>query len=396
MSARRISLRTRLLLSFAVVGAVGIGAFFVTARLTAPSFFETRLAHITGRQPQGRGPGAAGGGTQAAELDAELDSAMTRSLNYALLIGSGVALAVGGAGAFLLARQLSHPARRLAEASRGIAAGDYAQRVPEDGPPEVAGLAQAFNTMAASLHGVEQRRRELIGDVAHELRSPVAILRGYLEGLADGVLEPAPEVWERLFEETGRMSRIVDDLGQLSRAEAGQLALDIAPLDAGIIAQETAERMRPEFDARGIKLAVQTSGRAPVMADRDRLVQILTNLLSNARNYTPTGGSVLVDVRAERGAATIAVRDTGAGLAADHLAHVFERFYRVDRSRSRASGGSGVGLTIARALAVAMGGTLTAKSPGVGRGSTFTLRLPLAAGQGPQLEQTLSEPRPGT
>lgn len=391
-----MSLRTRLLFGFAAVGAVGIGVFFVTARLTAPNFFETRLAHITNRPAEDRGPGPMAGGTQMAELDAELDNAMTRSLNYSLLIGSGVALAVGGAAAFLLARQLSNPAQRLAEASRGIAAGNYDQRVPEAGPPEVAGLAHAFNTMAASLEGVEQRRRELIGDVAHELRSPVSILQGYLEGLSDGVLEPGPEVWERLSEETGRMSRIVDDLGQLSRAEAGELDLDLAVLDAAAVAAETAERMRPEFEARGIELTVATSGPAPVIADRGRLIQILTNLLSNARNHTPAGGRVTLAVQMERGIATIAVRDTGAGIAPEHLPHVFERFYRVDPSRSRASGGSGVGLTIGRAFAIAMGGTLTAVSPGSGQGSTFTLRFPIASDPRAALEQTLSERRPGS
>lgn len=373
MNPARFSLRTRLLLSYIAVSVVGIVVAFVVVRLTAPSFFDERVNHMANVNARGPGP------MLRADEAAQVDDAMTRSLNQALALAAGVAIVIGGAASILLSRELAGRTRRLAEASTRIAAGDYAQRVPEDGPPELAEMAASFNAMAGSLASVEQRRRELIGDVAHELRSPVAVLRGYVEGLSDGVFEPGEPVWSRLAEETGRISRLVDELGELSRAESGRLELDLATLDAGAVVHEVAARLAERFERKEVSLdAVPPPSPLFVTADAERLGQVLTNLLTNALNYTEPGGSVSAAVRPDGRSVAFVVRDTGIGIAPEHLPHVFERFYRVDPSRSRASGGSGIGLTIARALAEAMHGSLEAHSEGPGQGSTFTLRLPAA------------------
>jgi signal transduction histidine kinase len=279
----------------------------------------------------------------------------------------------------LVARQVSRPVRSLASASRRIADGDYDQRVAADGPGELAELGASFNTMAAALENVEQRRGALIGDVAHELRTPVTVLRGYVEGLADGVFPASAETWAKLDEETARLSRLVEELQSLSRAEAGQLAVSTAPVDPVGIVNAAAQRFRLAFADKGLRLDAVTPARLPtVLADPERLVQVLSSLLDNALRYTPAPGTVTIAARQEGDNVAFSVRDSGIGIAAEHLPHVFERFYRADRSRARSSGGSGVGLTIARALAAAMGGVLRAESGGPGQGSTFTLVLPAA------------------
>ena len=370
----RFSLRTRLLISYLAVCGIGVAVLFVTVELTAPSFFQQRIEHM------GSGAGQGGQG-QARRLEeaAALDDAMSRSLRQGLAIAAAAAIAVGILAGVLLSRQVGKPARRLADASTRIARGEYDERVVPEGPPEFVELASSFNAMAASLAGVEQRRRELIGDVAHELRTPITVISGYVEGLADGVFPATSETWTKLAEETGRLGRLTEELGELSRAESGRLALGLAAIEPARAMDSAVAGLRPQFAAGGLTLTVDArAGLPPVRADFDRLVQVLTNLLVNALKYTPPPGEVFATARAVDGTVAFAVRDTGVGIEAEHLAHVFERFYRVDRSRSRGSGGSGIGLTIAKALAEAMGGTLRAESGGAGQGSTFTLVLPVA------------------
>jgi signal transduction histidine kinase len=240
-------------------------------------------------------------------------------------------------------------------------------------------LAADFNAMAAALAGTEQRRRALIGDVAHELRTPLTVLEGTLEGLLDGVVAPDSTTWARLHGEAGRLRRLVDDLQELSRAEAGQIPLGLEAVSPGRIVAAAVERLAGPFADKGVALATELAGGLPlVLADHERAVQILTNLLTNALRHTPTTGTVRVAARDAGDAVEFAVADTGAGIAAEHLPHIFERFYRADRARSRALGGSGIGLTIARALVEAMGGAIRAESDGPGRGATVTFTLPVA------------------
>ena len=233
--------------------------------------------------------------------------------------------------------------------------------------------------MPGALEQAERRRLELIGDVAHELRTPLATLEGYLEGLLDGVVEPSAPTWARLHDEARRLRRLVDDLQELSRAEARQLVLDIREAPAAAIVQAALDRLGAEFAERGLDLRVVVApGLPPVRADRDRAVQVLTNLLTNALRYTPAPGRVEVAVARTGAAVTIRVADTGIGFTPEQAGRLFERFYRADGSRARALGGAGVGLAIARALVDAMGGRIWAESPGPGRGSTFAFTLPLA------------------
>src|SRR5664279_2151118 len=232
--------------------------------------------------------------------------------------------------------------------------------------------------MAGSLEATERRRLQLVGDVAHELRTPLATLDGYLEGLQDGVVEASPDTWTLLRRETGRLNRLVDDLSQLWRAEARQLPLTIETMDVSMIVADVAEQFRSLALSRSQTITADLPTGLMVQADRDRLAQILGNYLSNAIRYSPDGSDVVVTaLRGDRGIA-VAVRDRGPGLTPEQRDQVFERFYRIDPSRSRALGGSGIGLAIVRALADAMGGRAWAESDGPGTGSTFSLSLPAA------------------
>jgi signal transduction histidine kinase len=219
--------------------------------------------------------------------------------------------------------------------------------------------------------------------VAHELRTPISTLEGYLEGLLDGVIAPTPETWARLHDEAGRLHRLVTDLQDLSRVEARQLSLTLEAVAPAPLAEAALDRVRPVFAEKGLALAAEIPATLPaIRADRDRVVQVLTNLLTNALRYTPAPGQVTLILSRAAGSSELLfqVTDTGIGLAPEQLPHVFERFYRVDKSRSRAAGGSGIGLTIARALVEAMGGRIWATSAGPGQGSTFAFTLPVARG----------------
>ena len=260
--------------------------------------------------------------------------------------------------------------------------GRYGECAPvRDGADELGELSQSFNAMARALEEAERRRMEVISDVSHELRTPLSTIRGYMEGLAEGVVEPTEETWTLLYAEFERLGRLVDDLRRLSRAEAGQLDLSIAPVSPAEVVGFTVGGMLPLFDEKGVELKSAVPGDLPsVLADVDRVVQVLSNLLSNALRHTPDGGRVVVEAKAAGDEVTFEVTDTGTGIAPEHLERLFERFYRVEKSRSRgeARGGSGVGLTISRALVEAIGGRIWAESPGLGEGATFAFTLPVS------------------
>lgn len=297
----------------------------------------------------------------------------------ALFVAALSATLAGVVTSTLLLRQILRPLDEIAQNSRRIAAGHYDERVAVPASAELATVASSFNQMAAALADVEAQRVALIGNVAHELRTPLTGMEGYLEGLIDGVFQAGPEVFGELQHEVHRMRRLVNDLQTLSNVEAGQVAFQLADVDLVALTQRVVARLRPQVLGGELDLAVDAPvPLPPVRADPDRVAQILFNLVGNAVAYTPAGGRITVHVTAADGLASAAVVDTGVGIAAADLPHLFERFYRVDRSRSRASGGSGIGLTVARHLAWAMGGDVTAASAGPGRGSTFTLTLPLA------------------
>jgi signal transduction histidine kinase len=262
-----------------------------------------------------------------------------------------------------------------------LSTGRYGERLPVRQADELGELAESFNAMAGALEAAEQRRLDVISDVSHELRTPLSTLQGYMEGLAEGVVEPSEETWALLYEEAERMRRLVDDLRQLSQAEAGQLTLIPAPVSPVEVVRLATGRMLPLFDEKGVELrSAVPENLPPVLADTGRVVQVLTNLLDNSLRHTPAGGRVAVEAKAGGDEATFKVTDAGEGIAPEHLPHVFERFYRAEKSRSRseARGGSGVGLAISRALVGAMGGGIRAESPGPGKGATFAFTLPVS------------------
>ncbi len=315
------------------------------------------------------------------QVDAALADTFRASLGQGLLVAGTAAIVTAVTASLLVSRRIAGPIHELAGASHRVAGGHYAERVKASGRDELGQLGSSFNAMAAALEATERRRSELIGDVAHELRTPLATLRGYLEGLMDGVVAPSDQTWARLHDETGRLQRLIDDLQELSRAEAKQLSLQLWPVAEADLVQTAAERLSPAYAEKGVTLGTSIEPTLPAaLADGDRAVQVLTNLLGNALRYTPAEGSVQVlATLADAHEIAVSVSDTGAGIPAEHLPRIFERFYRVDKSRSRALGGSGIGLTIARALVEAMGGRIWAESPGAGRGATFTFTLPVAA-----------------
>src|SRR5579859_3218956 len=386
------TLGVRLFATYLAVLGVAILALWLAIDLVAPPVFELhlrRMMGVGGPFGPGGGPGHGMGMPPSAGLDAALGETFRAALSQSLLLASGAAVLAAVAASVLVTRGLVSPVRRLVRASGRLAAGHYDERVPGGPGEEMGDLAASFNELAAALETTEQRRRELIGDVAHELRTPLATLEGYLEGLLDGVVAPDQRTWAKLRDESARLRRLVDDLQELSRAEAGQIALNLRPIEPSAIARAALDRLAGLWEDKGLTLRVDMQADLPLVnADFDRAVQVLTNLLTNALRYTPAPGEVQLQVAAVPGSVRIGVRDSGVGIAPEHLAHVFERFYRVDKSRSRASGGSGVGLTIARALAEAMGGEIVAASAGAGQGATFSFTLPLARGAGVQLPAT--------
>jgi two-component system, OmpR family, sensor histidine kinase BaeS len=364
----------KLFLAFGAVILVGVSTLWVAVSLTAPGLFEQHM-----RDMMGGGMASMTGDGTLASMDPALTAAFRDAVGQALMIAAVAALAAAiGASVFVTGRIVS-PIRRLAAASRRLANGHYAERVPVASDDELGDLAMTFNDMASALEATERRRRDLVGDVAHELRTPIATLEGYLEGLLDGVVEPEPATWARLHGEAGRLRRLVDDLQELSRAEARQIPLSMTPTDPAEIIRAALERLNASFADKGLNLSCDVPQTLPrVQADSNRAVQVLSNLLTNALRYTPSPGGVRLVVRATDGAVEFNVRDSGVGIAPDDLPRVFERFYRVDKSRSRALGGSGIGLTIAKALVEAMGGRIWAESPGTGQGARFSFTLPRA------------------
>ena len=384
MTPRWRGLRARLLVGHLVVAATGLLMVLLATQLFAPQFFAQQMMGSEGSRDMGElmrqmmGSTATPPGTMGS-LDAVVLDAFRRSVAEGLALGALAAALVAVGASVLVSNRISTPIRHLVTASRRVAAGHYAERVPPDDLDEIGELARSFNAMASALEATERRRQELVGDVSHELRTPVATLEGYLEGLLDGVIEPSAPLWAKLHGEVGRLRRLIDDLEDLSRAEAGQTPLMLQAMDPTEIALAAADRLRGQFAEKALEFNADIPVGLPlVRADRDRAVQVLTNLLTNALRYTPAPGKVRLLVTPLGDAVQFAVEDTGIGVAQEDLLRVFERFYRVDKSRSRALGGSGVGLAIARALVDAMHGRIWAESPGLGRGSTFRFTLPRA------------------
>jgi len=356
-------LGVRLFAAQVLIVIAGAATLVLVAVSVAPGLFHAHLGRALG--------------TVSPELAGHLDEAFGRALLLSLGVAVLAALFTTTAVSWFLARRITRPVQQLAAAAEQIAAGGYGTSVPASRlGAEFARLDAAFNRMAATLEGTERRRRELLADLAHELRTPIATLDSFLEGVEDGVLPPSRETWRTMRDQTSRLRRLVEDVGTVSQAEERRLDLSGAPLDLADLATEAVRSAEPGFHDKGVALALHTAALPTLTGDRDRLREVLDNLLDNALRHTPPGGHVEVSVASRRGAVQLTVADDGDGIAAEHLGNVFERFYRADAARGRATGGSGIGLTIARALVRAHDGDIRADSAGPGRGARFVVTLP--------------------
>ena len=311
---------------------------------------------------------------------------LEQGFEQAVLVALGIAVAASLvtalAASWLLAQRLTRPISSLARAAERIGAGGYQARVavPAAGD-ELAALGGAFNRMAEALESTERRRQALLADLAHELRTPLATLEGYVEGLADGVVAPDQDAWAVLGAELVRLRRLVEDLETVSRAEERQLELRLGPVDPGVLVTRAVQAAEPAYQAKGVGLQASVDRALPsVSVDVDRLGEVLGNLLDNALRHTPPGGQVQVSAHGSTGRdqLDLVVADNGEGIPAELLDRVFQRFFRVDPARTRSGGGagSGLGLTISRAIVEAHGGRVWAESAGRGHGSRFVVRLP--------------------
>jgi signal transduction histidine kinase len=384
---RRLS--TRLLISNVVVAGVAATVLFATALVLGPRLFDTEVQRIGQRagwgdeatSPGGGGPGGRVGGSgnagQAVAVEDELNAAFSDSLTVALIVALGVGAVAAVAGAALISRRVLRPLDGVRAAVRRMAEGHYEERVPEPPDVELAELAGDVNALGETLETTEQRRVRLVSDLAHELRTPITSLGGFVEGLEDGVFDATPETLGAMRSETRRLQRLAADLGALSRTDEQAFELELRDADLSVIAGEAARGLAASYGVSGVELVVTEMPALPVRADPDRMAQVFSNLLHNALRATRTGGRVTVAGSQVGNEALVTVSDTGDGIAPEHLGRVFDRFFRVEGA-SPASGGAGIGLTIARGITQAHGGDLTAASEGPGRGARFTVAVPLA------------------
>jgi two-component system sensor histidine kinase BaeS len=369
MLRTRIGLAGRLFAAQVLVVLAGWITLAVVAAAIGPVIFHDHLLRTAGHVTA----------DTTRHIEQAYTSASAVSLGVALLAALGAAVAASA----YLARRVASPIAQLAAAAADVAEGRYATRVVTPGlGTEFDTLAGAFNAMAARLDAAEATRRRLLADLGHEMRTPLATIEAYLEAAEDGVAVDDEDAVTVLRAQTGRLRRLAEDIAAVSRAEEHQLDLRPAPVTPGDLVATAVAAARPRYAAKGVVLDEWVSGDAPtVVADPQRIGQVLGNLLDNALRHTPPGGQVQVTAIRDGPDAQISVADTGEGIPADHLPHVFERFYRGDAARNPAHAGSGIGLTIVRTVVTGHGGRVTAHSAGAGAGATFTVTLPGAENQ---------------
>lgn len=287
------------------------------------------------------------------------------------LLAAGIALVV----TFFLARRITAPVTELTKAAERLGQGDLSQRVEYTGKDEIGNLTNTFNSMAGELERTEKLRRNMVADSAHELRTPISNIRGYLEAVRDGVIKPEPNTVDILYKETMHLSNLVDDLQDLTLADAGELKLVMQPEDIAEVIKHSVA-MQAYLETKGLSITTEIPDGLPLVnVDKRRIGQVLRNLLDNAVKHTARGGSIKVTVMLLDGLVKISVSDTGEGISEADLPNIFERYYRVDPSRNRATGGSGLGLTIAKRLVEAHGGIIEVQSE-IGKGSCFSFTIP--------------------
>lgn len=305
---------------------------------------------------------------------------------YATVISIGVAVAMSAlvalAVSFYVSRRLQRSVTEVALAAKAVAKGHYETRVsPPNLGEDFDALAVAFNQMASRLQTVDSTRQRLFGDLAHEIRTPVAVLEAYIEAIEDGVRTLTPATAAMLRDQTRRLVRFSDDVAALAKAEESSFTLSPNMVDMGNVTRRCIAAAKERYDTKGVALRLNHHREMPALwADEQRLAQILGNLIDNALLHTPAGGTVELSCAYHHDRVIVTVADDGDGIAEEHLPRIFERFYRADAARDRGHGGAGLGLAIAKALVEAHSGTIDVTSAGPGRGATFTVELPVASG----------------
>jgi len=375
----RRHLAWKLFFSYLIVVVVGVIVLATAAELTIPSSFQRHMAAMGSMMGQ-----MLGDATMGMDLDADLFSNFRAAVNEALFLAALVSVLAAIIVSVLFSRRIVAPVQEMMSISQRIAEGHYDERVNIPGRlrpsemDELANLAVSFNQMASKLDRTESMRRQLIGDVAHELRTPLSTIKASMEGLIDGVLPAEVETYQQVHREADRMQRLVHDLQELSRVEAGVFEMEFRGVQIADLVEAARVRLELQFIEKGVDLEVAIPSNLPsISADENRMGQVLLNLIGNALQYTPPKAKVHISAAQVEHKMVVSIRDTGVGIPLEHLPHIFTRFYRVDKSRSRAGGGSGIGLTIAKHIVEAHEGHIWAESPGTGKGSTFSFTLPV-------------------
>lgn len=312
---------------------------------------------------------------QSAEAQSFLRDAFVDSLPLALLIGLLASLATG----LLLTYFIMLPYRRWARRSQRISSGRYVDRLDAQSDDELGQVATSFNVMARALAEVQQRRVALVAYLSHELRTPLSGISGYIEGMMDGMFPDTEATLALMYGEVRRMRRLVDDLQMLAHVQSGQVALRMGTFELPPFVKRATAKLQPQWINSGIEVVVEEPKQAMVVfADPDRVDQILLNLLANSLANTPEGGRVSVEILRDGSFARIDIKDTGNGISEEEMPYIFESYYRAKNAAQKLNSGFGIGLTISRHLAWSMGGDLTAESDGEGKGSTFSLSLPIS------------------
>jgi signal transduction histidine kinase len=368
---KALPLASRLFLSHLLVMIVGVVSLVIIGKLSSPRLFILHLQQLEGRNVSLR--------YARAYLVDGFETAWNHSTFWSVIVGATAA----GVLSYWVSKRIMQPLTQIKQITQKFAAGQLDARLPPNEIPELNQLATSFNRMAASLENVEHRRRELVSDLTHELRTPLTVLRGYLEELAADRIEATPEVYQQLAKETRRLERLINDLQELSKAEAGYLPIKLQSVNLRPLLESLVQKFSDQLLEDGPRLRLDCPEQLPtVRADIDRVEQILVNLIGNALTYT-NAGSITIRVCQELDSTNgrlprlwIAVTDTGIGIAPEDLPHVFERFWRAEKSRNQHTGGTGIGLAISKRLIELQGGQIEVKSQ-LGKGSTFQFSLPL-------------------
>lgn len=363
----------KLFLSYLIIVLASVFVFSIAEKFAIPGAFDRHMSSMEMMSETMMG------GTileSDSDIFTSFENAFNETITVAIIFAGIIAILLS----VFIARKLTRPIHQMMLASQRIAEGNYKERVKIsnlNSQDEIDQLAISFNQMAENLEHTEKMRQQLIGDVAHELRTPLTTIKGSMEGLIDGVLPANPETFQLLFREAERMQTLINDLQELSRVEAGIYKLDLHPLPVEEIIQTIYKRLEQQFKDKGVELISKIEKNIPsLLVDENRIGQVMINLVGNALQYTASGGQVNIDAYQKDQEIIISITDTGIGIPSEHLSQIFQRFYRVDKSRSRTHGGSGIGLTISKHIIEAHGGRIWVESKGINFGSKFLFTLP--------------------